>query len=261
MARKKRAISQTGIYHILLRGVNSLFLTDNDFETFLSILKEKTKPQKIKVLSYLLLENRVHMIIDVKDANVGIVLKPICTSYARYCNRTRALSGKLFYDRFKSEPLNTKEELLGAVSFINFIAKGHKNSKFSSLENPLCTPEESGLTEKQLKSTQITQMFMEDYDCLKKEELISYIYAFCGVTPKDFKLLSEEKKREIIDSIAKYRRLSKSKIYEVLNVKKPQKKRAENAVKALKVSQNKEEKTEEIDAKKIKKKDLSVWLL
>ena len=64
MARKKRETSQTGIYHILLRGVNSLFLTDSDFETFLSILKEKTKPNKVRVLSYLLLENRVHMIID-----------------------------------------------------------------------------------------------------------------------------------------------------------------------------------------------------
>lgn len=255
MARKKRETSQTGIYHILLRGVNSLFLSDSDFETFLSILKEKTKPNKVKVLSYLLLENRVHMIIDVKGASVGTVLKPICTSYARYCNRTRALSGKLFYDRFKSEPINTKEELLGAVSFVNFIAKGHKNSKFSSLENPICPAKASGLSEKQLKSTELTRMFMEDYDCLSKDELIGYIYAFCGVNPKEFRALPDEKKREIIDKIAECRMISKSKIYEALGVKKSQKKKAVNTAK------NSEEKPEVTDAKKPKKKDLSVWLL
>lgn len=247
MARKKREISGMGIYHILLRGVNSLFLTDSDFETFLSILKEKTKPCNVKVLSYLLLENRVHMIIDTKDKNVGVVLKPICTSFARYCNRTRGVSGKLFYDRFKSEPINSKEELLSAVSFINFIASRHKDSKFSSLVNPICSEKESGITEKQAKSTELTRMFMEDYDYLSKEELKGFVYAFCGVNPKDFKALSAEKQRAVIDKITKDRRISKSKIYEVLEVRKPQSKRPEKA--------------EIFNNQTAEKKNLSVWLL
>lgn len=250
MARKKRETSKTGMYHVLLRGVNSLFLDNNDFETFLSVLKEKTKPNNVKVLSYLLLENRIHMILDVNDANVGVVLKPICTSYARYCNRTRALSGKLFYDRFKSEPINSKEELLGAVAFINFIAKGHKTGKYSSLETPLCSAKESGMTEKQAKSTELSRMFMEDYDCLSKEEFIACIYALCGVTPKDFKTLSAEEQGKIIDKITKDRRISKSKIYEILGARKPQP-----------IRQVKEVKKEAVEEEKPKKNDLSVWLL
>lgn len=252
MARQKREVSDTGIYHILLRGVNSLFLAENDFETFLSILKEKTKSKNVKILAYLLLENRVHMVIDVKDENVGTVLKPVCTSYARYCNRTRGIGGKLFYDRFKSEPISSKDELLEVVSFINFIAQGHKNSKFSSFENPICSLKQSGMTEKQAKNTEFKHLFMEDYDCLSKAELISYIYAICGVAPKDFKALSAEGQREVIDKITKDRRISKSKVYEVFGVKKPQSAKPirENTEIVL---QNKQEKT--------KKRDLSVWLL
>jgi len=252
MARQKREESKTGIYHILLRGVNSLFLTDSDFESFLSILKEKTNSKKVKVLAYVLLENRVHLAVDVKKESIGTVLKPVCTSYARYCNRTRGVSGKLFYDRFKSEPINSKEELSDVISFINFIAKGHKNTKFSSFENPLCTLKDSGMTEKQAKNTEFKHLFMEDYDCLSKAELISYIYAICGVAPKDFKTLSAEGQREVIDKITKDRRISKSKIYELFGVRKPQSAKPirENTEIVL---QNKQEKT--------KKRDLSVWLL
>ena len=242
MARKKREVSKTGIYHILMRGVNSLFLRDNDFETFLSILKEKIKDRNVKVLAYLLLENRVHMVIDVKDENAGAVLKPICTSYARYCNRTRGMSGKLFYDRFKSEPINSKDELLEVVSFINFIAHGHKNSRFSSFENPLCPPEESGLTEKQATSTKFTRLVMEDYDCLSKAELISYIYAVCGVSPKDFKALSAKKQGEVIDEITKEGRISKSKAYEIFGARI-------HKVQSIKQKE------------KPDKSDMSVWLL
>lgn len=252
MARRKRELSGTGIYHILLRGVNALFLTDRDFEQFLSVLKEKTKAKKVKVLAYLLLENRVHMIIDAKGENVGTVLKPICTSYARYFNKTRSVSGKLFYDRFKSEPINSKDELLEAVSFINFIAKGHKNNKFSSFVNPICSPKEIGITEKQAKSTEFRHLFMEDYDCISKSELMSYIYAICGVAPKDFKLLSLEKQGEIMDQITKNRRISKSKVYEILGVKKPQGTTPKKE-KTESFTQNRQEKAPD--------KNLSVWLL
>jgi REP element-mobilizing transposase RayT len=250
MARQKREVSKTGVYHILLRGVNSLFLFDSDFENFLSILKEKTKSQGIKIFAYMLLENRVHMVVDAKDKNIGTVLKPVCTSYARYCNRTRGVSGKLFYDRFKSEPINSKDELLEVVSFINFIAKGHKNSRFSSFENPLCTQKESGMTEKQSKSTEFTELFMEEYDCLSKAELISYIYAVCGV--KDFKTLPLKKQSELIDKITKDRRISKSKVYEVFGLKKPQR---------IKPKKEKQESFSETKKEQPKKKDLSVWLL
>ena len=251
MARQKREVSKTGIYHILLRGVNSLFLQDSDFENFLSILKEKTKSKGVKILAYILLENRVHMVIDVKNENVGTVLKPVCTSYARYCNRMRGISGKLFYDRFKSEPINSKAELLDAVAFINFIAKGHKNSKFSSLENPLCTVKDSTMTAKQAKSTEFSHLFMEEYDCLSKAELTNCIYAICGVNPKDFKTLSPKKQGELIDKVTKDRRISKSKVYEVFGAKKPQGVKPKKKV--AEVLQNNQEKS--------KKKDLSVWLL
>ena len=255
MARHKRIVSETGIYHVLLRGVNSLFLSNADFEAFLSLLKQKSGDAKI--IAYTLLRNRIHIIIDTKGADIGLVLKPIATSYARYSNRTRSSSGKLFYDRFKSEAISSKEELLSAVAFLNFIAVSQKENEFSSFYMPICKPADCGLTAKQAQNTNVTRLFIEDYDCLSKAELAGYIFAFCGVYPKDFKSIPLDKQKEIMEKLSGCGKFSKSKLYEIFNIKKPQsskkpapRKMAEKPVVAAAVAEEKP-----------KKKDLSVWLL
>ena len=44
-----------------------------------------------------------------------MTMKPVTTSYARYFNRTHEREGKLFADRFKSEPLETDEEIAECI--------------------------------------------------------------------------------------------------------------------------------------------------
>ena len=40
MARQKREVGKTGVYHILLRGVNALFFDEADYDKFIEILKK-----------------------------------------------------------------------------------------------------------------------------------------------------------------------------------------------------------------------------
>ena len=53
-------------------------------------------------------------------------MKPICTSYARYFNRVHDLQGKLFYDRYKSEPINDDTALDGLKAFLNTVPADYK---------------------------------------------------------------------------------------------------------------------------------------
>ena len=64
MAREKREISSTGMYHILLRGIDELFSKDEDFKEFSSILENFFEGKNAKLLGYSLLKNRVHIVID-----------------------------------------------------------------------------------------------------------------------------------------------------------------------------------------------------
>ena len=122
MARSGRVVSETGIYHILLRGTNVLFPEDTDFVAFLKLLKKYVDSGSLKIFAYTLLKNRVHLVCGARDS-IGRSIKPLCTSYARYINRTYSKGGKLFYDRMKSEPINSAEELQNAVAFVNYLGK------------------------------------------------------------------------------------------------------------------------------------------
>lgn len=223
MARTKRAVGKTGIYHILLRGVNNLFLNKDYYDEFINILKKHIDEGHIKVIAYVLLKNRVHLVIDAKGEEIGKRLKPITTSYARYFNRMCATNGKLFYDRFKSEPIDTKQDLKGVVTFVNAIAGFEdKNYIYSSVKAPLIAIKDSGLTKAEIESETITQMYIEDYDCLSKTELVKYVTAFCGVSPREFKTLSQMEQEKALDKLTEKFWISKFKIYELMGAKKNQ---------------------------------------
>lgn len=244
MARQKRLVSSTGRYHVLLRGMNVLFKTEEDFDAFTGILQKYLQEGNIKLLAYVLLDNRVHLIVDTKGAEIGTALKPICTSYARCYNRTHGGSGKLFYDRFKSEPIDTEDRLLSAVAFVNFIAANRdEHYKYCSMNSNICDIAGTGLTEQEFRNKKITDMYIEDYDCLSEKDLGRFIYELCGIFPKDFKSLSVPDQKAIFELLAHKRWISKSKLYELLGVGRTIQRKTEQP------------------AESVPKKDLSVWLL
>lgn len=237
MARQKRTVSETGRYHVLLRGMNNLFADEADYAAFMDIIAKYSRDGGFRLLSYVLLENRVHLVVDTAGGDIGKALKPVCTSYARYFNRTHGENGKLFYDRFKSEPLNSDGELKNAVAFVNFTAAMHDNVYFSA-KSMDCDISNTSLTETDFVSSEIGEMFMEDYDCLSEKELGRYIFELCGVMPKDFKYLEAQRQKEAIEKLCRKRWISKQKLHRLLGVSK----NVHN------------DKTES-------KNDLSVWLL
>ena len=108
MARKAREISKSGNYYITLKG-NELFVTDEDKKMFVEIL-EKNFATGI-VHSYYLTKSEIRLVVKEGEKGISMTMKPVTTSYARYFNRTHEREGKLFTDRFKSEPLETDEEI------------------------------------------------------------------------------------------------------------------------------------------------------
>ncbi len=246
MARTGRALSKMGIYHVLLRGMNELFIEDRDFGEFIAILKKYASLGTFKVFSYTLLKNRVHLVVGV-PAGIGVALKPLCTSYARYFNRTYQREGKLFYDRLKSEPINSESELKNVVSFVNSISvSSGENYPYSSISDSgreICVP--GMLSQRELLDTTVSEMFIEDYDCLSREEIGEYIHALCGVMPDAFSSLSAEEQKEALSKLTKKRWIAKNKLYDILEINRP---RTASSVPTQKAQPERD-------------KGLSVWLL
>lgn len=120
MARKARARAQSGIYHIVLKGNERLLFTeDADYSFFTTLLKQTAERDLMECYAYCLFPEVVHLVVKEGLRAFGESVKTLTSKYAVYANEKYALSGKLFYDRFLSEPLEAESELIDAVRFVH----------------------------------------------------------------------------------------------------------------------------------------------
>jgi REP element-mobilizing transposase RayT len=121
MARTARKKSKSGIYHVMLRGINRqvIFEDDADKEKFLETLKSYKDLNKYKVYAYCLMENHVHLLIEETEEPIGQFIKRICGSYVYWYNRKYDRIGHLFQDRFKSEVVEDDSYFLTVLRYIH----------------------------------------------------------------------------------------------------------------------------------------------
>lgn len=131
MAREARKISKSGNYYVVLKG-DELFVTKADKEHFVEILERNFETGK--VYGYELLKDEIRLVVKEGEKGISLTMKPITTSYARYFNRTHNKEGKLFKDRFKSEPLETQEEIDDAIKGLKKATPKKKTVKKSAPE-------------------------------------------------------------------------------------------------------------------------------
>ena len=117
MPRQSRKESGTGIYHVMLRGINhqSIFNDEEDYYHFIATLDrvrfrydDEGAPcgSNCTYYAYCLMSNHVHLLIRERGESIGETIKRIASSYVFYYNHKYARDGHLFRDRFKSEPVN-----------------------------------------------------------------------------------------------------------------------------------------------------------
>lgn len=120
MPRHARQLADSGIYHVMLRGVNrdSIFLEDDDFERFLQILAITKDTSDCKVLAYCLMTNHIHLVVRTTREPIAIVMKRLGIRYAAWFNRKYGRVGHLFQDRFKSVPVETDEYFITLLRYV-----------------------------------------------------------------------------------------------------------------------------------------------
>lgn len=120
---RKYSLSNSKIYHIILKGINSqeIFFDDFDRSFFLKQLKEAKEMYKYDIYAYALMGNHIHLLIYDKEMNISEIMHRICTVYAMYFNRKYERVGHLFQNRFKSRCVESENYLLNVQRYI------HKN--------------------------------------------------------------------------------------------------------------------------------------
>lgn len=120
MARRARKKSNTGFYHVYMRGNDQqeLFYDDNDRNLFLEKMYKYANELKIDIYTYTLMDNHVHLEIGNANDTMAIFIKKLACSYVPYFNKKYNRTGHLFQGRYQSEPIEDVEYFLATLGYI-----------------------------------------------------------------------------------------------------------------------------------------------
>ena len=121
MPRSPRRKSESGIYHIMLRGINQqvIFEDEEDYQKFIETIKTYKAVSGYKVFAYCLMSNHIHLLLKVEKEDVDLIIKRIAGSYVYWYNWKYYRRGHLFQDRFKSEPVEDETYFLTVLRYIH----------------------------------------------------------------------------------------------------------------------------------------------
>lgn len=121
MPRKARKKSESGIYHILMRGINRqvIFEDEDDYFKFLQTIDKYKEQSGYEVYAYCLMDNHVHLLLKIGQEPLEQVMRRICGSYVYWYNTKYQRIGYLFQDRFKSEVVENDSYFLTVLRYIH----------------------------------------------------------------------------------------------------------------------------------------------
>jgi len=122
MSRLARTISESGVYHILFRGVNqqNIFEEDADFEKLIDTIAIVKQDMKFEMYAYCFMSNHVHIVLKENNfSDISLIMKRILTKYARWYNIKYGRSGALIANRYKSVPVEMDEYFLHLIRYVH----------------------------------------------------------------------------------------------------------------------------------------------
>ena len=173
MPRTERKRSSSGIYHIMLRGINrqQIFEDDEDNNKFLQIISDCKMLSGFHLYGYCLMGNHVHLLMKECEESLDLVFKRIGARYVYWYNRKYKRCGHLFQDRFKSEAVESDAYFSVVLRYIH--------------QNPL----KAGLCDN------INKYRWSSYnDYIKKRGITDYDFALEIIGESNFKAFMNENK-------------------------------------------------------------------
>jgi len=121
LPRQAREQCDSGVYHVVLRGINrqDIFYDDEDYRRFLETLAKKKSEKQYEVYGYCLMGNHVHLLLRENTDPIARIMSRIGTSYAWWYNRKYDRSGHVFQGRYGSECVEDDAYLLTVIRYIH----------------------------------------------------------------------------------------------------------------------------------------------
>ncbi len=122
MPRQGRVVLPNYPLHVVQRGHNRQVVSaeDEDYQRYLSDLRDLKDAFGIKVYAFCLMTNHVHLLLAPGDSLSGLaqLMKTLAARTTRYWNRLEGRSGTLWESRYKSSVVQSDAYLLACCRYI-----------------------------------------------------------------------------------------------------------------------------------------------
>lgn len=123
MARIARQYLDTSFFHIMVQGINKEFIFNNNryINRYMKLIRENLNKEKLKIIAYCIMNNHAHLLIEVEDKKeLSKYMQKVNSLYAKYYNyMENERVGYVFRDRYKSEPILDKRQLIQCIKYIH----------------------------------------------------------------------------------------------------------------------------------------------
>ena len=122
MARKRRLHYKGALYHVICRGNNRevVFKEDQDKFEYLNLIKKYKERHDFKLYAYCIMDNHVHMLIEVKDVPLSRIMQGIQQSYTQRYNIRHNRVGHVFEQRYKGILCDKEGYLFQLIRYIHY---------------------------------------------------------------------------------------------------------------------------------------------
>jgi putative transposase len=120
MPRKAREEVEGGVYHVYSRGNNRqlIFRDDTDRSSYLETLEAVVEETEWRCLSYCLMDNHVHLLLETPKANLAAGMRRLQGDYARSFNDRHNRTGHLFQGRYGAVRIKSEVQLWVTIAYI-----------------------------------------------------------------------------------------------------------------------------------------------
>jgi len=121
MARKPRLHYIGAVYHVMVRGNSgqNIFTDEEDRYRFYLFLQEGVEKFGHRIHAFCLMNNHVHLAIQVGDKPLSRIMQTLCFRYTQWVNSRQKRVGHLFQGRYKAIVVDADAYLAELVRYIH----------------------------------------------------------------------------------------------------------------------------------------------
>lgn len=121
MPRRPRPDEAGAVHHVFSRGNRAgvVFADDEDRQRYLRLLARVVRWERWRCLSFCLMSNHLHLLIETPSANLGVGMQRLQGDYARTFNRRHGLVGHVFQGRYGAVRVTDEAQLIAVVRYID----------------------------------------------------------------------------------------------------------------------------------------------